>query len=108
MIAVVTVLGLFSARIEAQSSGSGPPPSVLSSAYPPHAASTSAYPLEVDRGSPAVLQSLRKLHTRASLIMIVAHPDDEDGGMLTYQSRGQGVDTTLLTLNRESPTAKNL
>jgi LmbE family N-acetylglucosaminyl deacetylase len=32
--------------------------------------------------------------------MVVAHPDDEDGGMLTYESRGQGVDTTLLTLNR--------
>ncbi|HEY0759608.1 MAG TPA: PIG-L family deacetylase [Acidisarcina sp.] len=43
---------------------------------------------------------MRKLHTRASLIAIVAHPDDEDGGTLTYESRGQGVDTTLLTLNR--------
>jgi LmbE family N-acetylglucosaminyl deacetylase len=32
--------------------------------------------------------------------MVTAHPDDEDGGMLTYESRGQGVDTTLLTLNR--------
>jgi LmbE family N-acetylglucosaminyl deacetylase len=32
--------------------------------------------------------------------MVVAHPDDEDGGMLTYESRSQGVDTTLLTLNR--------
>ncbi len=41
-----------------------------------------------------------KLHTRASLAMVVAHPDDEDGGMLTYEGRGQGVDTTLLTLNR--------
>jgi len=33
-------------------------------------------------------------------MMVVAHPDDEDGGMLTYESRGQGVDTTLFTLNR--------
>ncbi len=41
-----------------------------------------------------------KLHTRASLAMVTAHPDDEDGGMLTYESRGLGVDTTLLTLNR--------
>ena len=31
---------------------------------------------------------------------IVAHPDDEDGGMLTYESRGQGVRTSLLTLTR--------
>ena len=56
--------------------------------------------LTIDRGSAALSQSLQKLHTRASLAMVVAHPDDEDGGMLTYESRGQGVDTTLLTLNR--------
>ena len=32
--------------------------------------------------------------------MVTAHPDDEDGGMLTYESRGQGARVTLLTLNR--------
>lgn len=32
--------------------------------------------------------------------MIVAHPDDEDGGMLAYQSRELGARATLLTLNR--------
>ena len=32
--------------------------------------------------------------------MIVAHPDDEDGALLTYLSRGLGVRTTLLTLTR--------
>jgi LmbE family N-acetylglucosaminyl deacetylase len=57
-------------------------------------------PLPINRGSTAIWQSLKKLHTRASLIMITAHPDDEDGGMLTYESRGQGVRVTLLTLNR--------
>ena len=57
-------------------------------------------PLSVDRGTPALQQSLRKLSTRASIMMIVAHPDDEDGGMLTYESRGQGVRVALLTLNR--------
>jgi LmbE family N-acetylglucosaminyl deacetylase len=57
-------------------------------------------PLRIDRGTPALQQSLRKLSTRASLMMIVAHPDDEDGGMLTYESRGQGVRVALLTLNR--------
>jgi LmbE family N-acetylglucosaminyl deacetylase len=59
-----------------------------------------AEPLPVDRGAAAVWQSLKKLQTRASIMMVVAHPDDEDGGMLTYESRRQGVDTTLLTLNR--------
>jgi LmbE family N-acetylglucosaminyl deacetylase len=59
-----------------------------------------AEPLPVDRGAAAVWQSLKKLQTRASIMMVVAHPDDEDGGMLTYESRGQGADATLLTLNR--------
>ncbi len=53
-----------------------------------------------NHGAAAVWQSLKKLHTRASLIMITAHPDDEDGGMLTYESRGQGARVALLTLNR--------
>lgn len=53
-----------------------------------------------NRGAAAVWQSLKKLHTRASLIMITAHPDDEDGGMLAYESRGVGAQVTLLTLNR--------
>jgi len=59
-----------------------------------------ASPLPFDRGAAALWQSLEKLHTRASLIMVTAHPDDEDGGMLTYESRGQGARVTLLTLNR--------
>ncbi len=33
-------------------------------------------------------------------MQVDAHPDDEDGGMLTYESRGKGVTVTLLTLNR--------
>ena len=57
-------------------------------------------PLEADRGASALWQSLLKLHTRASMIMIDAHPDDEDGGLMAYASRGQGARATLLTLNR--------
>jgi LmbE family N-acetylglucosaminyl deacetylase len=64
------------------------------------AATPDYQPLPVDRGSSALLQSLRKLDTRASLMMIVAHPDDEDGGMLTYESRGKGARVALLTLTR--------
>jgi LmbE family N-acetylglucosaminyl deacetylase len=56
--------------------------------------------IAANRGAAAVWQSLKKLHTRASLIMITAHPDDEDGGMLSYESRGLGAQVTLLTLNR--------
>jgi LmbE family N-acetylglucosaminyl deacetylase len=57
-------------------------------------------PLTIDRGAAAVWQSLKKLDTRASLLFFTAHPDDEDGGMLAYESRGQGVRTALVTLNR--------
>ena len=59
-----------------------------------------AHEISINRGSAALWQSLKKLHTRASLIMITAHPDDEDGGMLAYESRGQGARVALLTLNR--------
>jgi LmbE family N-acetylglucosaminyl deacetylase len=54
----------------------------------------------IDRGAAALWQNLLKLHTRASMIMITAHPDDEDGGLLAYESRGQGARVALLTLNR--------
>ncbi|WP_198152081.1 PIG-L family deacetylase [Granulicella tundricola] len=56
--------------------------------------------LEINHGAPALEQLLKKLRTRASLMMIVAHPDDEDGGMLTYESRGQGARVAMLTLTR--------
>jgi LmbE family N-acetylglucosaminyl deacetylase len=56
--------------------------------------------IDLNRGAAALWQTLLKLHTRASLIMIVAHPDDEDGGMLAYESRGEGARAALLTLNR--------
>src|SRR5450432_2270938 len=62
--------------------------------------SAAAHEIPVNRGSAALWQSLKKLHTRASMIMITAHPDDEDGGMLTYESRGKGTRVALLTLNR--------
>src|SRR5207248_4645831 len=59
-----------------------------------------AQPIPFDRGASALWQSLQKLRTRASLLMVTAHPDDEDGGMVTYASRGQGARVALLTLNR--------
>jgi LmbE family N-acetylglucosaminyl deacetylase len=59
-----------------------------------------ALPLPEDRGHAALEQSLRRLKTTASVMMIVAHPDDEDGALLTYLSRGLGVRTVLFTLTR--------
>jgi len=59
-----------------------------------------ALPLPEDRGETALAQTLKRLDTTASLMMIVAHPDDEDGALLTYLSRGLGVRAALLTLTR--------
>lgn len=56
--------------------------------------------LAEDRGAAGLEQTLHKLNTWASLLLITAHPDDEDGSMLAYESRGLGVRTALLTLSR--------
>jgi LmbE family N-acetylglucosaminyl deacetylase len=53
-----------------------------------------------DRGSVGLWQTLQKLDTRASLLMFTAHPDDEDGPTLTYESRHDGVRVDLLSLTR--------
>jgi LmbE family N-acetylglucosaminyl deacetylase len=59
-------------------------------------------PIDGGQGNAALglRQMLRRLNTRASLMLIVAHPDDEDGGMLTFYSRGLGARVAVLTLNR--------
>jgi len=57
-------------------------------------------PLPIDTGSSGLKEMLRRLHTTARLMHTVAHPDDEDGGMLTLESRGHGVSVLQLTLNR--------
>ncbi|HTX41378.1 MAG TPA: PIG-L family deacetylase, partial [Acidobacteriaceae bacterium] len=64
------------------------------------AASPDAQTLPQDRGADGLAQTLRKLDTWASLLFIVAHPDDEDGGMLAFESRGVGARTAILTLTR--------
>jgi len=57
-------------------------------------------PLPQDSGTSGLKQTLVRLNTTARLLQIVAHPDDEDGGMLTLESRGKGVSAALLTLTR--------
>src|SRR5882762_431210 len=53
-----------------------------------------------DEGVAGLRLALLRLSTTARLMQAVAHPDDEDGGMLTLESRGRGVSTLLMTLNR--------
>ena len=57
-------------------------------------------PLAIDEGATGLKLVLRQLHTTARLMHTVAHPDDEDGGMLTLEARGHGVSALQLTLNR--------
>jgi LmbE family N-acetylglucosaminyl deacetylase len=59
-----------------------------------------ALPLPEDRGAADLEQTLKRLGTTASVLVIVAHPDDEDGALMTYLSRGMGVRVTTLTLTR--------
>jgi LmbE family N-acetylglucosaminyl deacetylase len=59
-------------------------------------------PLEIpqDQGAAGLRLMLRRLGTTARLMQTVAHPDDEDGGMLTLEARGRGASVLLMTLNR--------
>jgi len=57
-------------------------------------------PLPQDTGSAGLKETLLRLHTTARMLHTVAHPDDEDGGLLTLESRGHGATAILLTLNR--------
>jgi len=57
-------------------------------------------PLPPDSGLAGLKEMLLRLSTTARLMQTVAHPDDEDGGMLTLESRGKGDSVLLLTLNR--------
>ncbi len=72
----------------------GPLPLVAQDKLPP------TFPLPQDSGRAALTQVLRKLQNTGRLMQVDAHPDDEDGGMLTLQARGRGTSVLLLTLTR--------
>ena len=57
-------------------------------------------PLPEDLGAIHLAQLLTKLNTTARLMQTTAHPDDEDGGMLTLEARGKGAEVTLFTITR--------
>jgi LmbE family N-acetylglucosaminyl deacetylase len=56
--------------------------------------------LPQETGASGLQLMLRKLQTTGRLMQVDAHPDDEDGGMLTLEARGKGVQTLLMTLTR--------
>jgi LmbE family N-acetylglucosaminyl deacetylase len=53
-----------------------------------------------DTGNTGLEQQIRKLRTTARLMYTTAHPDDENGGVLALEARGEGADVMLLTLTR--------
>lgn len=53
-----------------------------------------------ERGLAGTLASIERLPVVASALHIVAHPDDENGGMLRHRGRGTHVRTARLTATR--------
>lgn len=53
-----------------------------------------------DRGAVGLVQTLKRLNTSASVLMIGAHPDDEDTALLAYLARGESARTAYLSLTR--------
>jgi LmbE family N-acetylglucosaminyl deacetylase len=74
--------------------------SVPETKLPPSEPQLVALALPEDRGEAKLEQTLKRLGTTASLMAIIAHPDDEDGALLTYLSRGMGARVMQLTLTR--------
>ncbi len=75
--------------------GQSAPDRVL--AFPPP---ISGEVLPSDQGAPGAWHRINKLGTTASLLHVLAHPDDEHSGMLALSSRKWGARTSQLTLNR--------
>ena len=88
-----------SARLCAQEATEQTPERELKQVPLPEPAAN-ALPLPEDRGYADLEQTLKRLGTTASLLVIVPHPDDEDGALLTYLARGLGVRATVLTYTR--------
>ncbi len=57
-------------------------------------------PLDEDQGVNGFGLSLRKLGSVGSVLVITAHPDDENNALLALLSRGKGYRVGLLTLTR--------
>ena len=94
------LLGVRPASLRAQQSHTPDPAAIVTAPLPLPEPTVEALPLPEDRGAADLEQTLKRLGTTASVLIIVAHPDDEDGALMTYLSRGLGVRVTLLTLTR--------
>src|SRR5277367_6933205 len=66
----------------------------------PVLAEAQVQPPDINTNAAGAYESLLRLRTTAAVLHTTAHPDDEDGGLVTWLVRGQGVRTALLTLTR--------
>jgi LmbE family N-acetylglucosaminyl deacetylase len=53
-----------------------------------------------DRGAAALGSALQGLGVNTRVLIIGAHPDDEDTQVITWLSRGRHVETAYLSLTR--------
>ncbi|HKN22626.1 MAG TPA: PIG-L family deacetylase [Terracidiphilus sp.] len=99
--AVITAIAaLLPTALPASLCGQQPAPEAELAQVPLPEPTVEALPLPEDRGAADLEQTLKRLGTTASVLVIVAHPDDEDGALMTYLSRGLGARVTSLTLTR--------
>ncbi len=56
--------------------------------------------LFLEQGTAGLHQSLKRLQTTASVLHVVAHPDDEDGALMCYCARGLGARAMLFCITR--------
>src|SRR5258708_22288246 len=54
----------------------------------------------INQNAAAAYEALLRLRTTATVLHTTAHPDDEDGALLTWLTRSQGLRTGLFTLTR--------
>jgi LmbE family N-acetylglucosaminyl deacetylase len=94
------IAALLAAALSASLCAQQPSPDTELATVPLPEPAVEALPLPEDRGAADLEQTLKRLGTTSSVLIIVAHPDDEDGALMTYLSRGLGVRVTLLTLTR--------
>ena len=111
--AVLGVFLIFSLTAPAQAPAAAPQTHAAAKASTPQSSPTEVLPdppgllyqgvpaeIPQDEGLAGLRLELLRLGTTARLMQVVAHPDDEDGGMLTLEARGHGVSALLMTLNR--------
>lgn len=75
-------------------------PSARATIFPVASPDPNLLPLQLDNGAPGLTRALAQLRTRASFLFVTAHPDDEDGGMLAYETRQVGARGALMSLTR--------